>query len=167
MVFGNWLSIPLGFLMLCWIFLNINILVILEVIDLLDMWKSQSLAGEYFFYSCWLSLGCPKVCHNLKYNHFKTVLYTSHVVSWNWWKSLIEPILLISKKKRHSRQCIKFCTGTLTYICYMFVEIEMLVYCNAKQFLVAAFLTQDFTISQYLVSTGSHLRRLRTTETVL
>ena len=61
MVSDYWLLKFLGFLMVFGMFLNINISSIIER-DLLDIWNSQSLAAEYFFYECVLNLVCSKVC---------------------------------------------------------------------------------------------------------
>ena len=36
----------------------------------------------------------------------------------------------------------------------MFVETEMLVYCNTKQFLISSFFNPDFMIGEYLIFIG-------------
>ena len=43
--------------------------------------------------------------------------------------------LLIAEKRGHSRLFIRVSTSTLSYVGYMFVEVEMLVHCNYLQFL--------------------------------
>ena len=47
--------------------------------------------------------------------------------------------LLLVKMARRSWQCIKFSASTFAYICCMFVEVEMFIYCNPKQFLSSSF----------------------------
>ena len=42
----------------------------------------------------------------------------------------------------------------LAYICLMFVEIEMLVYCNTEQFLSSSFFKSEFMIGKYLIFIG-------------
>ena len=78
------------------------------VIILLDNWKSQSRAAEYFLYEWLLSFLCSKACHILRYYYFDIIEKISHVgilkyvyfklevTSWlKCWKNFYYHLLLL------------------------------------------------------------------------
>ena len=137
--------------------------------------KYQTLAAEYLLYESLWRLDYSKFRHSSKWNHFFLIVKTSHYMFAEFSvrphrtkhenKSSIAEIssdirvwckhfLLIAKNKRYSRQCIMFSTSTLLYIFNVFLKLEMLVYCNTKQFLSSSFFKSDFMIGIYLIPIG-------------